>query len=244
MLQKGKIYWQEFCKWVRFHKPTSATLTDWRRFNKRFKKEAPIRYFLLEIVPHFYRVRIRRPVHDFVWWFIYRLHPRHRYHVIKTGLKPGYTENEDLMLHAVFSLVCDYVEVELGLWRANASKKYRCRQRGESHIRNFITEFENDSMEAEHVAFYKELLEIYIWWKDVYTNHNPYSEKGINPMRVHNNNKDSLLSSLFAGDDIPEIVARQTTDWMTRNEERALMFEAETDRMLKRAISVRHLMWT
>lgn len=45
---------------------------------------------------------------DAYWWFIHRIHPNHRYHVIKTDLKPGYYDPEDRITHAIFTVVCEY----------------------------------------------------------------------------------------------------------------------------------------
>lgn len=47
-------------------------------------------------------------------WFLYRLHPKHRYHLVDTGLEPGYYDADELMLHACFSLLCRYVERGMG----------------------------------------------------------------------------------------------------------------------------------
>lgn len=146
------------------------------------------------------------------------------------------------MLHAVFTLVTDFVEIELGAWRKEISKKYRSRERGEHHIRTFIGEFENDPMEKDHVAFYQNLLEVYTWWKDVYPSLNSFDERSINPSRVYCE-EESLLD-IFGGEDIPTLVSIQTTNWLQQNEARSVDIEKEVDTMLKRAIDLRHMMWT
>jgi len=40
------------------------------------------------------------------WWFLHRFHPHHRYHVLRTGLKPGYHEFDTVILYAMFERFC------------------------------------------------------------------------------------------------------------------------------------------
>ena len=43
-------------------------------------------------------------------WIKYRTVPRHKYHMVNTGLKPGYYDQDRRMLHACFALLLDYVK--------------------------------------------------------------------------------------------------------------------------------------
>lgn len=52
---------------------------------------------------------------DVIWWIRHRIDPRHRYHVIKTELKPGYHDVPELLLYGCFSLLVRYVEKEKAL---------------------------------------------------------------------------------------------------------------------------------
>lgn len=61
-----------------------------------------------------YRV-IKPVVYDFKWWFLHRYWPSHRYNIVRTGLPPVYWDFDTRMLHACFSLLCDYVECHGGL---------------------------------------------------------------------------------------------------------------------------------
>lgn len=54
---------------------------------------------------------------------LYRLHPRHRYHVVKTDLRPGYYDVDEIMFRACFALLGRYVEDELG--RGHGPDLYR-----------------------------------------------------------------------------------------------------------------------
>lgn len=146
------------------------------------------------------------------------------------------------MLHGVFTLVVDFVEVELGAWRKDVPKKYRSRERGEYHIRSFIEEFKNDLIEQEQVAFHQNLLEVYTWWKDVYPGLDSRTQQDVNPSRIYCE-EESLLN-IFGGEDIPTLVSIQTSNWLQKNEARSVEIKEEVDTMLKRAIELRHMMWT
>jgi hypothetical protein len=83
------------------------------------------------------------------FWFLYRLHPEHRYHVVRTGLRPGYWETEDRMLHAMFSLLLEHVEAE-GLENIEATA--------------------NDESDDATVGWRRaslEKIELTRWWKEV-----------------------------------------------------------------------------
>lgn len=47
-----------------------------------------------------------------MWEVKYRFVPRHRYNIVRTGLKPGYYCIDTLMLHANMSLLREFVEIK------------------------------------------------------------------------------------------------------------------------------------
>lgn len=49
---------------------------------------------------------------DLKWWILYRFHPKHRYHLIHTGLKPNYYDTDILMEATIIRLFLDYIEHE------------------------------------------------------------------------------------------------------------------------------------
>lgn len=51
----------------------------------------------------------RSRVRDAVWWVRHRIDPRNRYHVIHTGLSPGYYDPDTQILHAVMGIVERFV---------------------------------------------------------------------------------------------------------------------------------------
>ena len=65
------------------------------------------------------------PTYDNVkYWIKYRT--TDKYHVVKTGLKPGYYECDTRILHVNFNMLKDFVEVESAwtyyIWNKNKDK--------------------------------------------------------------------------------------------------------------------------
>lgn len=48
------------------------------------------------------------------YWFLYRFWSKHKYHLIDTKLGYGYHEIDDRLIHGMFELLVDYVEIESG----------------------------------------------------------------------------------------------------------------------------------
>lgn len=84
--------------------------------------------------------RLKYRLDNLKWWFLHRTVDK--YHVVDTGLEPGYYDVPERMLHACFQLLVDYVEKEQP---------------------NEITEW--DSV-TEHSDYAKEIKELYEWWKN------------------------------------------------------------------------------
>ena len=56
--------------------------------------------------------RFKRVPGDILWWFKHRLVPKHRYHVINTGRKPGYYDPHDKIVNAVLNETHTFVVFE------------------------------------------------------------------------------------------------------------------------------------
>lgn len=134
------------------NEPAAATLYRWEKIRCQQKKEHPIAYFLLKTLPHklrFYIYKLER----IKWKILHRVHPEHRYNIVRTGLKPGYYDIDVLMLHSVMTLICRYVEDE----RNGVEKlKKRIQWLKES------TDLEN---KEEYIDVEETALKIYTWWK-------------------------------------------------------------------------------
>lgn len=54
-----------------------------------------------------------KKVRDGIYWFQYRVHPGHQYHLVRTGSPPGYSDVRERMLGACMTLLRDYI-MEMG----------------------------------------------------------------------------------------------------------------------------------
>ena len=122
------------------NKPKCGTSKEWKQWEEQSKKSHPVKYFLSETFPIFFG-RIKNRISDGIYWVKYRTMPRHKYHLVKTGLSPGYYDKDALILHACFNLLKDFVEVE-------------------KPFEHFEIKDDNNSI-LEH---WKEISDIYQWW--------------------------------------------------------------------------------
>ncbi len=101
--------------WLRDHllgeTPKSATMEEWAEIDQK-ERIKPFRYFIARTIPSWLSVKMMR-LRDIRYWFVYRLIPKHKYHLVETGLKPNYHEIDTRMLHANFNMLKDFVEIEL-----------------------------------------------------------------------------------------------------------------------------------
>lgn len=100
----------KFKNWMKFNPPYAASLEDWAVFEERFKKEAPVRYYIMESGFHNdvidSTVRTMKDIKRYIKWFFTK--PA----LVDTKLPRQYHENDELMFHACFSILVDYVEIE------------------------------------------------------------------------------------------------------------------------------------
>ncbi len=121
--------------------PKYATIEEWEEWKEWAKKAHPIRFFFQENVRGWFRVKAMT-LRDIKWWFIHRLVPKHRYHVIKPKtLTPNYYDPRTLILHSCMHLLTDYVD-------------------NSNHIHWEGT--------PEHKKAREEMMLIYNWWKKSY----------------------------------------------------------------------------
>jgi hypothetical protein len=115
-----------------------------------------------------------------VWWVLYRTFKR--FHVIKTGLEPGYYEKSNLIVFVNFRLLVDYVELELGnmaecsewekLPRYKRIIKHaialfitkRNRKAGMQYVYESGNERDHSGSLTPKAKYYREMQELFNWW--------------------------------------------------------------------------------
>jgi len=172
-------------------KPLAATFREWDEWKTRAKSEEPFKYWLVETVPDWFRDRWRdltTPYNNLRYAIRCRIFDR--YHIIKTGLKPGYSDCDTRMLHGMFNLLVDFVEVEKAwmhvVFDAEERKKrkhpwwslgwtrfkaFRDPQAGLAHL-TWEATLDNPTLDEyqrsdQQAVTAREVLELYNWWKEV-----------------------------------------------------------------------------
>lgn len=94
-------------------RPLSATIEGWDEWEERARDEFPIAHFVVYKISRpigRFVYRQKRRLNDFKYWFLYRLHPEHKYHLVNTGLKPNYHEYDTRLVEAILYTTKTFVD--------------------------------------------------------------------------------------------------------------------------------------
>lgn len=144
-------------RWFLFEVPSSATGEWWDKRDEMLSRRAPLRYYLQHDLPMVVRLQGKK-LND-LWWKV-RHRTTDRYHVVNTGLKPGYYETNDRLLHASFTLLVEYVEIGLASRNYDSNIKNPI-LRGLEHLDWEINDPQCAGPQAEDAKVVKDL---YLWW--------------------------------------------------------------------------------
>lgn len=244
-------------------KPTALTLGEWRRWHDETKSVRPIAYFIMETIPttagRTYK-RIMRPFSNARAWVRYRTFDRR--HMIDTGLPPGYHDCDSRMLHGVFNLLVEFVEIELALrhviFDPDADKKYprrwwnkgplrfkafRSPAAGLAYLRWEMTlddpklpAYDQSPHQAE-VA--REIWQIYHWWKFIRPKRpDPHDASGWSEF-CKNHTFDQIL-----GDDLSDEARSSSKEILDSARDIEQAYEDEDEAMIARLMKIRKSLWT
>jgi hypothetical protein len=254
MLDFGKIK-SAITKWASMGRPYSAEWGQWDSVNARCRKQYPIRWFVLETLPDWFGAYVSRPISAVVWWIKYRT--TDRYHVLNIrSLPPGYADADTRLLHAAFSILVDFVEIEKAwmqricgvkskvLWRRTRCFRQRHRdpQSGMQYLEweagldnAAIPLEERNSAQAEAA---REVILLYTWW----TRQRPGR---VDPMEASGWSAfcDLHPGSLFFNRRDPAVAA-QSHSLSEKTQEIEAAYEAEDTDMFIRLIKIRGYLWT
>jgi len=139
---------------------------------------------------------LSRPFRNALYWIRHRTWDK--YHVLQTGLRPGYQDADVRMLHANFSLLVDHVEVELAwMYRFCFNTKenplkvsfwkrkfggFRNAEWGLKYLNQKIKSPENQDpmcsiLDKQERVNSKKIIDLYTWWTvDRPARKDPYDE--------------------------------------------------------------------
>lgn len=183
-MKKLKKIYKKFKFWMNYQPPSALSAEGWSNFNQEFKQIAPIRYW----ITHTFR---RKFIYPIKWkyesvsdWVRYRT--VNKLHILKTGLKPGYIDAGNAILHTNFNVLKGYVETSLArrqYWLLNRNEiswaekympfyhtvfPFRRPDLGLKHLEWEITlddpNLPINEQSPTQAAYARKVLRLYKWW--------------------------------------------------------------------------------
>lgn len=247
--------YKKFIKWMAFNPPTALSWDGWDDFRKNFKQKAPIRYFIANILIE----NIRKPFIRIKYKFSDLRSRLRRFDRVQTDLKPGYYDVDTRMLHACFSLLTDYVEIECAWMEVVFDKEklaqflgprrfiprlfrrgIRSRKYGMQHL-HWETTLADANLDPNEQCpgqadEAEKIIVLYTWWKDIRPNR----------VEIEAPNKGEIgleiLSDRWKKDN-PEM-SKKMSQWSKDSSAQDDKWDAEDTKMLIELMKIRKGLWT
>lgn len=249
----SKLY-KKYKQWMDYNPPGALTGPGWSSFNKEFRKEAPIRYWFHADFKKIFIYPVKWRYEAITDWIRYRTYDK--YHIVKTGLEPGYQEVDRIMLHTNFNLLKDFVEISKAsrsYWSDDVPKTwceehmlfyrtvypFRRPDLGIKHLEWEMTLDDptlppNDQSPAQ-AKHARETYALYKWW----------TEDRPNRVEVKINRPASDDGDIFfslSQSKTPEHKKYQAD--LTKSWKQEEKWDKEDDKMLTRLMKIRRGLWT
>lgn len=259
-MNKIKKLYKRFKLWMRYDPPGSMTTKGWRLFDAEYKEKAPIRYWFAHTFKYSALMPIKWKYDNICYWIRYRTFER--YHIIDTGLSPGYYDTRTQILHVNFNILKEFVEVEQAWSRYHWSDEYnntaswfekhmpfyrvfkpfRRPDLGVAHL-EWAATLDDPSLppheRCDHQAVSaREILVLYKWWVQERparkeVEYLPYDDQGKGLMGCFDEDFNEDAEDYKAHIESMNKATKQEEDWNNEDEE-----------MLIRLMKVRTSLWT
>lgn len=157
---------------------------------------------------------------DRYWKVIHTIHPWRRYHIVDTGLPPGYYDPDTRIMHAMFNELKKFVEFYV-------RNGYECTW----------------SATEEHLKWWNEMLRIYNWWvkvrpvrEELWDKDNPTPDRGFGLDELFEPVPGTTYSRLK--EPTPEY-----HEWLDKFSDIECQWQEEDKAMMKALIDVMPCMW-
>ena len=256
MLKYLKRLPKRFKRWMAFNPPGALTSNGWRSFDIEFRVKAPIRYWFHRDFKRIFVYPIKWKYEEIYLWIRYRT--TDRYHIVKTGLPPGYDNLDKIMLHTNFNLLKDFVEIDLayGEYWSNDTPKtwfekhmpfysvfvtFRKPELGIKHL-EWASKLDDPSLPPHeqspgHAIAARETLALYKWWVEDRPNRKSVEIR--HPVDSNTNLMDIFKPAVRL---TPEY-KRYRSD-LAKSDKQEARWEKEDDKMLIRLMKIRQTLWT
>lgn len=252
----AKIF-HKFRRWLNYNPPGALSARGWRSFNVYFKEKAPIRYFLTHTAWDTVYLPIAIKFDNVVDWIRYRTVDR--YHIVRTGLEPGYQSVNSVILHSSFNILKDYVELGLGRrmmytsdgYVPSFSEKYIpfydriFKRRYVSHGMKYLdwaATLDDPSLPVsqrsdQQAIDAREIRELYLWWTKI------RPARKLHDVPLYSDQGLGMLSSLDTDFDhsAPDYVESSRIHRL--NDQLESEWESEDTGMLIRLVKIRDALW-
>ena len=164
-------------------------------------------------------------IKDIKYWFLYRFHPKYRYHVIKFA-EPGWCDRDHAILLCCFKLLVEFIDKEV------------------DSPTNVKIDWEAD---PSHSHAIREMRSLYFWWK--FQRDRDEQERSDLFEKIYNDCKKNKPDP-WANPNDPEVGINPLYDSMhqhpdyTEYENLDAYVETIDDKQLDRLMKIRGFMWT
>jgi len=247
------------CKVVGIKQLESGTSQEWREYEQLVKSKGKVAYFVVSVLPHWigtfcHFFNVLDHIHSVAYFL--RMKIFGRYDIIETGLTRQYWDDSERLLHGMFNLLKDHVEIEKAYMHFMSSKEEREKyhypwwanvfrvipvrnvEAGLEHLR-WETTLDEDpegidsSLCISQAQTAREILVLYDWWINVRPNRpDVYEVSGW----LEECKKHDILADWR---NTPE-----TRAMLDKVRELELKYDNEDEAMLIRLVKIRQALWT
>jgi hypothetical protein len=243
-----------FNKLLDWQVPYALTSAEWRAWHAQQRAQRPIAYWFCETLPD-----MLAPVKQWFTGMPYNLRMRwiNRYDVIRTGLPRTYHDGDTRMLHGMFAILVDFVEIEKAHmqyvfsentdprpWYARRPFRFFSHRVPEAGLEYLKWEMSLDEhvdeayVNISQAQAAREIYDLYIWWtQERPLRVEPYAASGWNDYyRENYENKQR--------DPLDEHDSEQADIALKRLHDIEMQYDQQDQDYLIRLVKVRKHLWT